>query len=118
MSQALAFANGWNLATTLMVCVVVFHADTGNYGVMLAAEYDGDPGRTSIVRQLRIVLDQAIEERLHVALIGRRLKRPWLPLDRQNRNGERLLHQVQVAPRELRHAAHLDRHFVSRAHLN
>jgi hypothetical protein len=43
MSQALAFANGWNLATTLMVCVVVFHADTGNYGVMLAAEYDGDP---------------------------------------------------------------------------
>ena len=44
MSQALAFANGWNLATTLMVCVVVFHADTGNYGVMLAAEYAGDPG--------------------------------------------------------------------------
>ena len=43
MSQALAFANGWNLATTLMVCVVVFHADAGNYGVMLAAEYDGDP---------------------------------------------------------------------------
>ena len=41
MSQALAFANGWNLATTLMVCVVVFHADTGNYGVVLAAEYDG-----------------------------------------------------------------------------
>ena len=44
MSQALAFANGWNLAITLMVCVVVFHADAGNYGVMLAAEYDGDPG--------------------------------------------------------------------------
>ena len=42
MSQALAFANGWNLATTLMVCVVVFHADTGNYGVMLAPEYDVD----------------------------------------------------------------------------
>lgn len=44
MSQALAFANGWNLATTLMVCVVVFYADTGNCGVMLTAEYDGDPG--------------------------------------------------------------------------
>ena len=44
MSQALAFANGWNLAITLMVRVVVFHADTDNYGVMLAAEYDGDPG--------------------------------------------------------------------------
>ena len=29
MSQALAFANGWNLAITLMVCVVVFHADAG-----------------------------------------------------------------------------------------
>lgn len=43
MSQALAFANGWNLATTLMVCVVVFHADGGNFGVMTAAEYDGDP---------------------------------------------------------------------------
>ena len=43
MSQALAFANGWNLATTLMVCVVVFLADTGNFGVMPAAEYDGDP---------------------------------------------------------------------------
>jgi len=42
MSQALAFANGWNLATTLMVCVVVFHADAGNFGVMLTAEYDGD----------------------------------------------------------------------------
>ena len=26
-----------------MVCVVVFDSDTGNYGVMLAAEYDGDP---------------------------------------------------------------------------
>ena len=43
MSQALAFANGWNLAITLMVCVVVSHADASNFGVMLAAEYDGDP---------------------------------------------------------------------------
>ncbi len=42
MSQALAFANGWNLATTLMVCVVIFQAGTGEYGVMPSAEYDGD----------------------------------------------------------------------------
>ncbi|MBK3661084.1 hypothetical protein JJE66_07450 [Bradyrhizobium diazoefficiens] len=42
MSQALAFANGWNLANTLMVCVVIFQAGTGEYGVMPAAEYDGD----------------------------------------------------------------------------
>jgi hypothetical protein len=43
MSQALAFANGWDLATTLMVCVVVFLADTGAFGVMPSAEYEGDP---------------------------------------------------------------------------
>jgi hypothetical protein len=44
MSQSLAFANAWNLAKTLMVCVVVFHADTGHFGVMPSVEYDGDPG--------------------------------------------------------------------------
>jgi hypothetical protein len=43
MSQSLAFANGWNLATTLMVCVVIFRAGTGEYGVMPWGEYDGDP---------------------------------------------------------------------------
>jgi hypothetical protein len=43
MSQSLAFANGWNLATTLMVCVIIFQAGTGEYGVIPAAEYDGDP---------------------------------------------------------------------------
>lgn len=42
MSQSLAFANAWNLATTLMVCVVIFRTGTGGYGVMPAAEYDGD----------------------------------------------------------------------------
>lgn len=42
MSQSLAFANAWSLATTLMVCVVIFRAETGAYGVMPAAEYDGD----------------------------------------------------------------------------
>ncbi len=43
MSQALAFANAWNLATTLMVCVVVFRAGAGAYAVMESTEYDGDP---------------------------------------------------------------------------
>ena len=43
MSQSLAFANGWNLAKTLMVCVVIFRAGTGVYGAMPASEYDGDP---------------------------------------------------------------------------
>jgi len=42
MSQSLAFANAWSLATTLMVCVVIFLGETGAYGVMPAAEYDGD----------------------------------------------------------------------------
>jgi hypothetical protein len=45
MSQALSIAHtrGWNLAITLMVCITVFHADNGEYGVMPSAEYDGDP---------------------------------------------------------------------------
>ncbi|MBH5399019.1 hypothetical protein HZZ13_14720 [Bradyrhizobium sp. CNPSo 4010] len=42
MSQSLAFANAWNLATTLMVYVVVFTGMVG-YGVMPATEHDGDP---------------------------------------------------------------------------
>lgn len=45
MSQTLsvAHARGWNLATTLMVCITVFHAGNGEYGVMPSSEYDGDP---------------------------------------------------------------------------
>jgi hypothetical protein len=45
MSQALsiAHARGWNLATTLMVCITVFHAGSGKYGVMPSVEYDGEP---------------------------------------------------------------------------
>ena len=43
MSQSLAFANAWNLAITLMVCVVIFRAGTDGYGVMPTTEYDGDP---------------------------------------------------------------------------
>ena len=45
MSQALstAHAQAWNLATTLMVCITVFQAGNGEFGVMPSAEYDGDP---------------------------------------------------------------------------
>ena len=36
MSQALSTAHlrAWNLASTLMVCMIVFHAGNGDYGVM------------------------------------------------------------------------------------
>ncbi len=45
MSQALSFAHAraWNLATTLMVCVIVFRASASDYGIMPTADYDGDP---------------------------------------------------------------------------
>lgn len=42
MSLSLAQRNAWSLATTLMVCVVLFQAD-GGYGVMPTADFDGDP---------------------------------------------------------------------------
>ncbi len=47
MSKALsiAHARGWHLATTLMVCITVFHAGSGEYGVMPSAEYDRDPAK-------------------------------------------------------------------------
>jgi hypothetical protein len=43
MSQALRITHlrAWNLAATLMVCVIVFEADSG-IGFMPASEYDGD----------------------------------------------------------------------------
>ncbi len=43
MPQALviAHARAWNLATTLMVYVVVFRAG-GGFGFMPTSEYDGD----------------------------------------------------------------------------
>lgn len=43
MSLTLAQANAWSLATTLMVCVVLFATPDG-YAVMPATEFDGDPG--------------------------------------------------------------------------
>jgi hypothetical protein len=43
MSQAVRTApiRAWNLATTLMVCVIVFKAD-GGFGFMPTSAYDGD----------------------------------------------------------------------------
>lgn len=43
MSTTLSAAQvrAWNLATTLMVCVILFQAEDG-YGVMPSAEFDGD----------------------------------------------------------------------------
>jgi len=41
MSLNTAQALGWNLATTLMVCVVLFQVD-GGYGVMPTTEFDDD----------------------------------------------------------------------------
>ena len=47
MSQSLAFAQtrAWNLASTLMVCFVVFRVNASEFGVMPSSEYDGDPAR-------------------------------------------------------------------------
>lgn len=44
MSQNLSLAqrHAWNLAKTLMVCVVLFETD-GGYGVLPFDEFDGDP---------------------------------------------------------------------------
>jgi hypothetical protein len=46
MSQNLSTAQryAWNLARTLMVCVVLFEAGNA-FGVMPTSEYDGDPSR-------------------------------------------------------------------------
>jgi hypothetical protein len=48
MSLNLAQAYAWNLATTLMVCVVLIATSDG-YTVMPAAEFDGD--QASVVHE-------------------------------------------------------------------
>lgn len=50
MSQSLAAAQmqAWNLADTLMACVILFQAGDG-YAVMPSAEFDGDP--ETVVRE-------------------------------------------------------------------
>ena len=50
MSQNLILAQqfAWSLATSLMVCITLFKADSG-YAVVPSAEFDGDPD--TIVRE-------------------------------------------------------------------
>ena len=49
MPLTLAQSHAWNLARTLMACIVVFHIDEKLFGVVEAREYDGDPA--AIVRE-------------------------------------------------------------------
>lgn len=39
-----AYASGWNLALTLMVTVIVFQAENGQFGIVPSVDYDGDTG--------------------------------------------------------------------------
>lgn len=48
MSLSLAQRCAFDLAKTLLVCVVLIQTDAG-YGVMVASEFDGDP--TAIVHE-------------------------------------------------------------------
>ena len=50
MSKTLneAQRRAWNLATTLMVCVVLFQVE-GGYSIMPSAEFDGDV--ESVIRE-------------------------------------------------------------------
>ena len=54
--------------------------------------------------QLDIALDQSFEQHLHVRLIGKQLERSRLTFGHQHGDGERLLHQMQIASSELGHA--------------
>lgn len=49
MPLNLAQANAFSLSRTLMVCVILFAIDDDLFGVMIAAEFDGDPA--SVVRE-------------------------------------------------------------------
>lgn len=42
-SITLAYARGWDLASTLLVCTVVIRTSDSTFGVMPASDYDGDP---------------------------------------------------------------------------
>lgn len=49
MTLSLAQSYGWNLARTMMACIVIFRIDETLFGVAEAREYDGDP--QNIVRE-------------------------------------------------------------------
>jgi hypothetical protein len=49
MPLSLAQSYAWNLARTMMACIVIFRINEQIFGVAEAREYDGDPD--SIVRE-------------------------------------------------------------------
>ena len=49
MPLSLAQSYAWNLARTMMACIVIFKINEHIFGVAEAREYDGDP--LSIVRE-------------------------------------------------------------------
>lgn len=49
MPLTLAQSHAWNLARTLMACIVVVRIDETLFGVVEAREYDGNPA--AIVRE-------------------------------------------------------------------
>ena len=49
MSLEIAQSHAWNLARTLMTCIVVFRISDRIFGVLEAREFDGDA--TSIVQE-------------------------------------------------------------------
>lgn len=49
MPLSLAQAYGWNLARTMMACIVIFRINEQTFGVAEARDYDGDP--VNIVRE-------------------------------------------------------------------
>jgi hypothetical protein len=49
MPLKLAQSSAWNLARTLMACIIVFRTGDGHFGVVESREYDGHPD--NIVRE-------------------------------------------------------------------
>ena len=94
MSQALETAHlrAWNLATTLMVCVIVFKAGDG-FGFMPTSEYDGD---------VEIVHEFDPHRRKAPKALDRRRRTPARP-SVLARNGRRLLFSAQNPSPESRH---------------
>ena len=62
-----------------------------------------DPGGPCIGGQFNVGLDRAIKKQLHVTLVGQRLKRARLPIDRQHRDCQGLFHQVEFSVDDFGH---------------
>jgi hypothetical protein len=63
----------------------------------------GDPCRTRVVFHLGVGFDQLVEQHLHVGLVRCRLERAMLALDREHRDRQRFLHEVQLTACKLCH---------------